>query len=167
MGTYMPLSVITSILGLVELPLSLRITLSRIRLGEGLEGFQLTTKVGSMFGQRFSEVWIVGEPGEDMVEALKRILRDSMFRRVKRLKLAFYLSNPKDLNYLNLLRPVLLENVSMSIVVEERPIKNLLDDARLVKDEINVVMGSMVPVEFMKAVELSGDKFKVVRAHGR
>ena len=163
----MPLSVITSILGLVELPLSLRITSSRIRLGEGLEGFQLTTKVGSMLGQRFSEVWIVGEPGEDMVEALKRVVRDSMFRGVKRLKLIFYLSGPKDLNYLNLLRPVLLENVSMSIVVEERSIKNLLDDARLVKDEVNVVMGSMVPVEFMKMVELSGDKFKVVRAHGR
>ena len=132
-----------------------------------MEGFQLTTKVGSMLGQRFSEVWIVGEPGEDMVEALKRVVRDNMFRRVKRLKLIFYLSNPRDLNYLNLLRPVLLENVSMSIVVEERPIKNLLDDARLVKDEVNVVMGSMVPIEFMKMVELSGDKFKVVRAHGR
>ena len=120
-----------------------------------------------MLGQRFSETWIVGEPGEDMVEALKRIVRDSMLRGVKRLKLVFYLSGPRDLNYLNLLRPVLLENVSMSIVVEERPIKNLLDDARLVKDEINVVMGSMVPVEFMKAVELSGGRLKVVGVHGR
>ncbi len=163
----MPLSVITSILGLVELPLSLRITLSRIRLGEGLEGFQLTTKVGSMLGQRFSEVWIVGEPGEDMVEALKRIVRDSMFRGVKRLKLIFYLSNPKDLNYLNLLRPVLLENVSMSIVVEERSIKNMPDDAKLIKDEINVVVGKPVPVEFTKAVELSRGRLKVVGVHGR
>jgi len=132
-----------------------------------LEGFQLTTKVGSMLGQRFSEVWIVGEPGEDMVEALKRVVRDSTSRGVKRLKLVFYLRGPRDLNYLNLLRPVLLENVSMSIVVEERSIKNLLDDARLVKDEVNVVMGSMVPIEFMKAVELSGGKFKVVGVHGR
>ena len=163
----MPLSVITSILGLVELPLSLRITLSKVRLGEGLEGFQLTTKVGSVLGQRFSEVWIVGEPGEDIVEALKRVVRDSTSRGVKRLKLVFYLRGPRDLNYLNLLRPVLLENVSMSIVVEERSIKNLLDDARLVKDEVNVVMGSMVPIEFMKAVELSGGKFKVVGVHGR
>ena len=132
-----------------------------------MEGFQLTAKVETMLGQRFSEVWIVGEPGEDVVEALKRIVRDRMFRGVKRLKLVFYLSSPRDLNYLNLLRPVLLENVSMSIVVEERPLKNLLDDARLVKDEVNVVMGSMVPIEFMKVVELSRDKFKVVRAHGR
>ena len=163
----MPLLSIALTLGLVELSLSLCITLSKARLREGLEGFQLTTKVGSVLGQRFSEVWIVGEPGEDIVEALKRIVRDSMFRGIKRLKLIFYLSNPRELNYLNLLRPVLLENVSMSIVVEERSIKNLLDDARLVKDEVNVVMGSMVPVELMKAVELSGGKFKVVRAHGR
>ncbi|MCD6261198.1 MAG: hypothetical protein J7J28_05390 [Thaumarchaeota archaeon] len=141
--------------------------MSKVRLGEGLEGFQLTIKVGSVLGQRFSEVWIVGEPSEDIVEALKRVVRDSTSKGVKRLKLIFYLSNPRDLNYLNLLRPVLLENVSMSIVVEERSIKNLLDDVRLVKDEVNVVMGSMVPVEFMKAVELSGSKFKVVRAHGR
>ena len=163
----MPLPPIVSTLGLVELSLSLCITLSKARLREGLEGFQLTTRIESMLGQRFSEVWVVGELGEDAVETLKRIVRESMFRGVKRLKLIFYLSGPKDLNYLNLLRPVLLENVSMSIVVEERPIKNLLDDAGLVKDEVNVVMGSMVPIEFMKVVELSGEKFKVVRAHGR
>jgi len=59
----MPLLSIALTLGLVELSLSLCITLSKARLREGLEGFQLTTKVGSVLGQRFSEVWIVGEPG--------------------------------------------------------------------------------------------------------
>ena len=167
MGTYMPLPSIASTLGLVELSLSLCITLSKIRLREGLEGFQLTTRIESMLGQRFSEIWVVGELGEDAVETLKRIVRESMFRGVKRLKLIFYLSNPKDLNYLNLLRPVLLENVSMSIVVEERSIKNMPDDAKLIKDEINVVVGKPVPVEFTKAVELSRGRLKVVGAHGR
>jgi len=163
----MPLPSIASTLGLVELSLSLCITLSKVRLREGLEGFQLTTRIESMLGQRFSEIWVVGELGENAIETLKRIVRDSMFRGVKRLKLIFYLSNPKDLNYLNLLRPVLLENVSMSIVVEERSIKNMPDDAKLIKDEINVVVGKPVPVEFTKAVELSRGRLKVVGAHGR
>ena len=161
----MPLPPIASTLGLVELSLSLCITLSKIRFREGLEGFQLTTRIESMLGQRFSEIWVVGELGEDAVETLKRMVKDSMFRGVKRLKLIFYLSNPKDLNYLNLLRPVLLENVSMSIVVEERSIRNMPDDAKLIKDEINVVVGKPVPVEFMKAVELSRGRLKVVGAH--
>ena len=130
-----------------------------------MEGFQLTTTVESMLGQSFSEVWIVGELGEDMVEALKRIVRNRMFGGVKRLKLIFYLSNPEDLNYLNLLRPVLLENVSMSIVVEERPVKSLLDDARLIKDEVNVIIGKMVSAELVKAIELSRDRLKVVEIH--
>jgi len=118
-----------------------------------------------VLGQSFSEVWIVGELGEDMVEALKRVVRNKMLEGVKRLKLIFYLSNPEDLNYLNLLRPVLLENVSMSIVVEERPVKSLLDDARLIKDEVNVIIGKMVSAELVKAIELSRDKLKVVEIH--
>ena len=120
-----------------------------------------------MLGQRFSEVWVVGELSENLVEILKRVVKDSMFKGVRRLKLVFYLSDPKDLSYLNLLRPALLENVSMSMVVEERSIKNMPADAKLVKDEINVVVGRPVPVELMEAIELSRDRLKVVRAHGR
>jgi len=118
-----------------------------------------------VLGRRFSEVWIVGELGEDMVEALKRVVRNKMLEGVKRLKLIFYLSGPEDINYLNLLRPVLLENVSMSIVVEERPVKSLLDDARLIKDEVNVIIGKMASAELVKAIELSRDKLKVVGIH--
>ena len=161
----MPLPIITSILGLVELSLSLRITLNKNRIGKDSEGFQLTTTVESVLGQRFSEVWIIGELGEDMVEALKRVVRNKMLEGVKRLKLIFYLSGPEDLNYLNLLRPVLLENVSMSIVVEERSVKSLLDDARLIKDEVNVIMGKTAPAESVKAVELYRDRLKVVGIH--
>jgi len=116
--------------------------------------------------QRFSEVWVVGEIDEGIVKALKEVMRNERLKGIKRLKFVFYLSDPEDLNYLNLLRPVLLENVLMSIVVEERSVKNLLDDVKLVKDEVNVIMGEMVPAEFVKAIESSRDRLKVVRIHG-
>ena len=139
--------------------------MNKNRIGKDSEGFQLTTTVESVLAQRFSEVWIIGELGEDMVEALKRVVRNKMLEGVKRLKLVFYLSGPEDLNYLNLLRPVLLENVSMSIVVEERSVKSLLDDVRIIKDEVNVIMGKTAPAELVKAVELSRDRLKVVGIH--
>ena len=93
-------------------------------------------------------------------------MRNEKLKGVKRLKFVFYLNDLKDLNYLNLLRPALLENISMSIVVEERSVKNLLNDAKLVKDEINVIMGKVVPAGFMEAVKLSRGRLKVVRDHG-
>ena len=124
---------------------------------------QLTFKVKGMLDQRFSEVWVVGEIDEDIVKALKEIVRDEKLRGVKRLKFIFYLSDPKNFNYLNLLRSALLENTSMSIVVEEKSLENLLDDVKLIDEEVKVIRGKVIPAEFMKVMEMSSNRLKIVR----
>lgn len=116
-----------------------------------------------MLDQRFSEIWVVGEIDEDLVKALKEAVRDGKLRGVKRLKFVFYLSDPENFNYLSLLRPALLENTLMSIVVEEKPIKNLPDDVKLIDDEIKVIRGKIIPAEIMKVIETSKDKLRIMR----
>ena len=94
-----------------------------------------------MLSQRFTEVWVIGGVDEADSELLKQALITALTKGSRRIKFKFYLPNPGDLGYMEAMRPVLLENVVASIVVEEKPLEELERDLETVGEEVIVVSG--------------------------
>ena len=89
-----------------------------------------------MLSQEFFEVWIVGEVDDQLIEKLKEKLYEAYGKRHRRICFRFYSDNPRsNLAYLEAMRSVLLENTALSIVIEERRIKDLEKDSEHLKDE--------------------------------
>ena len=81
-----------------------------------------------MLSQKFLKVWFAGELDERAVEHLRRKLAGVLARRERRILLRFYLDEGSHESYYDALRNILLSNVSLSIVVEERPASELERD---------------------------------------
>jgi len=81
-----------------------------------------------LFSQRFLRIWFAGELDERAVEHLRRKLAGVLARRERRILLRFYLDEGSHESYYDALRNILLSNVSLSIVVEERPASELERD---------------------------------------
>lgn len=89
-----------------------------------------------MLTQRFFKVWVVGEADDQMVEKLKEKLHEALARGERRIVFRFYLRDMSSTAHLEAMRPVLLENTLLSVVVEERDFSELEKDlASLSKEE--------------------------------
>lgn len=94
-----------------------------------------------MLSQRFTEVWVVGGVDEADSELLKQALITALAKGSRRIRFRFYLSSLGDLGYMETIRPVLLENVVASIVIEEKSLEEFKRDLETVGEEIIVVSG--------------------------
>jgi len=101
-----------------------------------------------ILSQRFYDVWYVGEISEDGVDRIIECLLDYSCKVAGRVRLRFYLQNMKDLTYMAYVRRILLQNTSLSIVIEEKSIKDLERDIGSAKDEDRIVLiKNMVSLE--------------------
>jgi len=102
-----------------------------------------------LFSQKFLKIWFAGELDERAVEHLRRKLAEALARRERRILLRFYLDESSHESYYDALRNILLSNVSLSMVVEERPASELERDlANLEKasgEGILLVLGRGAP----------------------
>jgi hypothetical protein len=120
-----------------------------------VEGMPMT-----ILGQRFYDVWYVGELSEEGVDRIIECLLDYSCRAAGRVRLRFYLQNIGDLTYMAYVRRILLQNTSLSIVIEEKSIQDLEKDIELAKDGDGIVLiknmvGLEVPVnEKIKIIEV-------------
>jgi len=120
-----------------------------------------------VLSQEFAEVWIAGKVGETEIEALRKALLECARRGRRRLRFRFYLNPREGLSYIEALRRVLLENVSMSIVVEERPIDELPLHAEKLKGEVLMVVGGGVGEIVSEALKNGGGKLRLAEGGGR
>ncbi|MCX8188020.1 MAG: hypothetical protein N3F65_05385 [Nitrososphaeria archaeon] len=94
-----------------------------------------------MLARRFYEVWVLGGLSKGEAEEIKRCLSEAVMRRAERLRIRIYNKNSEDLSYLDELKGILLENVSLSIVVESRDVGKLVEDLESHEGEITFIIG--------------------------
>jgi len=82
-----------------------------------------------MLEEHFEEIWFAGELDEDGLRRLREGVVEVFMRGGRRVKLRFYLEDPSGLQYFEVLRKLLLDNTVMTIVVEDRGLDKLLEDA--------------------------------------
>lgn len=112
----------------------------------------------TILGQRFYDVWYVGEISEDGVDRIIECLLDYSCKATGRVRLRFYLQNMEDLTYMAYVRRILLQNTSLSIVMEEKSVEDLERDIRAVKDEDRIVL-----IKNMVSLEIPiNEKIKIV-----
>lgn len=93
-----------------------------------------------MLARRFYEVWVLGGLDRGEVEEVKKCLSEAVMRRVERLRIRVYNRDSEDLSYLDGLKAILLENASLSIVVESRDVGRLVDDLESHEGEITLIV---------------------------
>ena len=93
-----------------------------------------------MLAQKFLKIWLVGEADDRMVEKLKEKLREAFSREERRIALRFYLEDASSMAHLEAMRPVLLENTLLSVVVEEKPVSELEKDLASLGEEDEVLL---------------------------
>ncbi|MEM1584328.1 MAG: hypothetical protein QXF28_04885 [Nitrososphaerota archaeon] len=93
----------------------------------------------TMLGQRFHDIWYVGEVSEEGVDRIIECLLDYHSKAEMRIRLRFYLENVDDLSYMVHVRRILLQNTSLSILVEARPIEDLKRDVEAAEEEITLI----------------------------
>lgn len=99
-----------------------------------------------MLSQKFLKVWFAGRLNEESIEALRRKIAEALVRRERRMLFRFYLDEGSREPYYDALRRILLENVSLSIVIEERPASQLQDDLEKEPDEnLFLILGEGAP----------------------
>lgn len=98
-----------------------------------------------MLSQRFLRIWFAGELDEDAIEHLRRKIAEALARHERRILFRFYLNEGSREPYYDALRRILLNNVSLSIVVEERPIPELQSDLEKESGEILLIVGRGAP----------------------
>ena len=81
-----------------------------------------------MLTQRFFKVWLVGAIDEHVVKKLKEKLFEALSKGKRGIIFRFYISDADDRSYLEVMRPVLLENTVLSVLIEERQITDLQKD---------------------------------------
>ncbi len=111
-----------------------------------------------MLTKEFSRVWFIGEVDEQAVKKLKEELFKALSRGRRRIMFRFYVSNPEDNSYLDAIKPVLIENTALSVVVEGRSITKLHRDLADLsgEEEVEIIVGSRLPnlPELTEAVNL-------------
>jgi len=95
-----------------------------------------------LLSQKFLKVWFAGELDEKAVEHLKRKLTEALAHRERRILIRFYLDKSPQETYYDALRNILLNSVSLSVVIEERPASELERDLEKASGEgILLVLG--------------------------
>lgn len=95
--------------------------------------------LGTVLGQRFYNIWYVGEVTEEGIDRVIEFLRSLQFKAESGVKIRFYLENVAGLRYLHHVRRVLISNTSLSIVVEEKLLSELENDAQSMDGEIVLI----------------------------
>ncbi len=101
----------------------------------------------TMLGERFHNIWYVGEVSEEGVDKIIQYLTDFSSKAVGRVRLRFYIDKPGDISYLANIKRILLHNTSLSIVVEERLVDELQKDLASIDDEVILIRSKQSPLE--------------------
>jgi len=116
-----------------------------------------------MLKEHFAEVWFAGELDEESVKKLREKMTSVLKKGGRRIRFRFYLKNRKDTRYFDALRKLLLENTTLTIVIEDENIDKLPEDARktggqvvliannLSSEILNIVKGMCPRIEEVKA----------------
>lgn len=99
-----------------------------------------------MLSQRFLKIWFAGELDEEAIEHLKRKIAEALAHHERRILFRFYLDEGSREPYYDALRRILLSNVSLSVVIEERSASQLQSDLeRASGEEILLIFGRGAP----------------------
>ena len=94
-----------------------------------------------MLEQKFFEVWVVGDPKEEkLIEKLREKLSEAHQKKHLRIRFRFYYEGPRSPPYLEVMRPILLDNTRLSVVVEEKSLKFLASDLEDLEDEVSLLV---------------------------
>lgn len=116
-----------------------------------------------MLAKRFYEVWVLGAPGEREVEEIKKCLFEAVRVGEARLRLRIYTNKVEDISYLGELRRLLLENTSLSIVVESRNIGELPRDLEAHEGEVIFIANEPTPLFDLDSFR---EKLRVIKVGG-
>ena len=98
-----------------------------------------------MLSQGFLKIWFAGELDDEAIERLRRKIAEALARHERRILFRFYLNEGSREPYYDALRRILLDNVSLSIVIEERPASELQNDLERESGEILLIVGRGAP----------------------
>jgi len=91
--------------------------------------------------QKFFEVWVVGDPKEEkLIEKLREKLSEAHQKKHLRIRFRFYYGNSQSSPYFEALRPILLDNTRLSVVVEEKSLEALASDLEDLEDEVSLLV---------------------------
>lgn len=93
-----------------------------------------------MLTQKFFKVWLAGKADDQLIRKLKEKLREALSRGERRIVFRFYLEDASNTAYLEAMRPVLLDNTILSVVVEEKPASELEKDLASLSKEDEVLL---------------------------
>lgn len=113
-----------------------------------------------MLSQRFFKIWFTGELNEEAIEHLTRKIAEALVRRERRVLLRFYLDESSRESYYDALRRILLNNVSLSIIIEERPVSQLRDDLEKVSGEEMLLIFGRSALKFLPSGNLIIEEVK-------
>ncbi len=99
-----------------------------------------------MLAQKFLKIWFAGELDERAIKSLMRKLSEALARHERRILFRFYLNEGSRESYYDALRRILLSNVTLSVLAEEKPISDLEKDLEKISgEEIVLVLGKGAP----------------------
>lgn len=99
-----------------------------------------------MLNKKFFTIWFAGRLDDKAVEKLRRKLAEALARREQKVLLRFYLDEGSRESYYDALRRILLSNVALSVVVEERPAPDLQKDLEKPPEGgITLILGKGAP----------------------
>lgn len=109
-----------------------------------------------MLGQRFHDIWYVGEVSEEGVDRIIECLLEYHSKAGMRIRLRFYLENVDDLSYMTHVRRILLQNTSLSILVEARRTEDLerdiesAEEVTLIKNKVDLQIPLNTKIKIME-----------------
>ncbi|MEN2975505.1 MAG: hypothetical protein ABDH32_08055 [Candidatus Caldarchaeales archaeon] len=103
----------------------------------------------SVLKQRFHNIWYVGELDEKGVDRIIQQLKNLPGKVTPRVRIRFYLGDGKDLTYLANCRRILLENFSISIVIEDRHVDELKKDIESAREDV-ILIANGIHIEDIK-----------------
>jgi len=107
---------------------------------KNLWGARLNGGDPELLEQKFFEVWVVGNLGEEFVEKLKEKLFEAHQRNCPRIRFRFYYGDPHNSLNFEAIRSILLENTRLSVVIEERSLETLESDLRSLGGEVSLLV---------------------------
>lgn len=98
-----------------------------------------------MLIRRFYEVWVFGRLDKRGAEEIRKCLFEAIRRREERLRIRIYGQDLEDVSHLGELRKILLENTSLSIVVELRDSEKIAEDLGSHEGEVTLIISEPPP----------------------
>lgn len=100
-----------------------------------------------MLNRRFYEVWFLGVLDEGGAEEIRKCLFEAAKRREERLRIRIYTKGPEDTSHLGALRKILIEDTSLSIVVESREAEKIDEDLESHEGEVTLIINRPPPLK--------------------